>query len=221
MFSLIDLITNLKAEIENNFKSRMKVSVEEQKIHLMNRQSYLGLVITPVKKNQGVVVNLSDMYKSLQAGVPHELVIGRAMQDIDNEFKKNMENYHALFVSYEEIRSKLIIQTVSTEANKEKLQFIPHMEKGDKSLIYRVIVSEDESKVSSMVITNELLKVYRVQKEALHVDAVNCTLERSQMQELSAPKSVISRLQRNQEQIRNEPVHKKEELERNNDLWKG
>lgn len=221
MFTLIDFIVNLKTDIETVLSAKMKIEIREQGINIPGRSSYLGLVIIPIKQESGAVVNISALYEKLQSGIPYEVIVGKAILDVDQQFRRNMENYFSLFVEYEQIRNSLILQVVPTEENREKLQMIPHMEQGDKSIIYRIIIDEDESKMSSIVVTNNLLRVYGVQKEELHVDAVNSSIERNKIYSGEGTVSVINRLRANQERIQNNPSSDtKDYISRREETWK-
>lgn len=222
MLTLIEFITNLKADISNVLTLEFELSFKEQKISIPNRNTYIGMIITPEKSSNGVVVNISALYEKLKAGIPYDILVGYAMLEIDNQFKKNPEEYLELFGKYEQIRNRLFMQAVPTEKNREKLKTVPHINAGDKSIIYRIVISEDESKVSSIVVTNNLLKTYRVRKEELHTDAVECMLERYRIKQDIKTNSVINLLRENREQIKNNSFGTNKQINnRSMETWKG
>ena len=57
-----------------------------------------------------------------------------------------------------DITDKLMICLMKTEGNEEKLKDLPHMEFGDMSVVYRIVLEDNEDHMKSFLITNEMLK---------------------------------------------------------------
>ena len=64
-------------------------------------------------------------------------------------------------------KSKVFMQLINTESNKDLLEYTPHREFNDMSLIYRVLYSIDESGIQSVVITDSLAEILEVDEQEL------------------------------------------------------
>lgn len=64
-------------------------------------------------------------------------------------------------------KSKVFMQLINTESNKELLEKTPHREFNDMSLIYRVLYSIDQSGMQSVVITDSLAEIMGVDEQEL------------------------------------------------------
>ena len=83
----------------------------------------------------------------------------------------NVRNLPAALRNYEEIKDKLYLQAVSTEAYKDRLVGLPHRELEDMSILFRILLKEEESGLVSAVITREMLDDYGISEEQLFADA--------------------------------------------------
>ena len=70
------------------------------------------------------------------------------------------------------MKDKLFIRVSSAEANKEVLEIVPHQLKEDLAITYHVAVGKNQDGLSSMLITNEMMKEYGVTQEQIHEDAM-------------------------------------------------
>lgn len=64
-------------------------------------------------------------------------------------------------------KSKVFMQLINTESNKDLLEYTPHREFNDMSLIYRVLYGIDESGMQSVVITDDLAELMEVNEQEL------------------------------------------------------
>lgn len=73
---------------------------------------------------------------------------------------------------YEQIKDKLFIRLKGKEENIEMLSLVPHVDIHDIAIVYNILISYEDGNISSMVVTNDMMKRYHVSIEQLHADAV-------------------------------------------------
>lgn len=63
---------------------------------------------------------------------------------------------------------RLVMNLISTEMNGELLESVPHTDYLDMAIVYRFIMSEDESGFGTVLLTNELLQDLHLDMDELH-----------------------------------------------------
>jgi hypothetical protein len=67
----------------------------------------------------------------------------------------------------EEAKEKIYMVLINTESNQELLKSSPHREVNDTSVIYRIMVSDDEKGIGSTLITNSIAEKMEMDEEKL------------------------------------------------------
>lgn len=83
---------------------------------------------------------------------------------IDNLFDKELEKF---------VLNNTICYLVNREQNKELLSGVPHKDFLDLAVIYRIMLSETEDGISSMIVTNEFLDRTGISQKELQAAAIN------------------------------------------------
>uniref|UniRef100_UPI003AB47B09 DUF5688 family protein n=1 Tax=Blautia sp. TaxID=1955243 RepID=UPI003AB47B09 len=158
---------------EDAMKSSPRVMVPEvstMECHKLNR-AYTGLMVRKEGEMLTPTINLNQLYEAYKAqpGVTMETVC-RKIADIVIEAPIQVDLKSIL--NYEDVKDKLFIRVSSAEANKEVLENAPHQLKEDLAITYHVAVGKNQDGLSSMLITNEMMKEYGVTQEQIHEDAM-------------------------------------------------
>lgn len=85
----------------------------------------------------------------------------------------------ASLTDYEQMKDKLAMEVVSTDANAELLSRVPHKEIEDMSIVYRFVLESNEDGRASILVTDQLLESMGVSPEQLHADALRTAPELS------------------------------------------
>ena len=87
--------------------------------------------------------------------------------------QKNVGRYTAMLeqLNKEEILKQTVYQLVNTESNRKRLEDAPHKEMLDLSVVYRMTVDDDGREWSSLLITNEICKMYGIGLDELDAAA--------------------------------------------------
>ena len=67
----------------------------------------------------------------------------------------------------EKANDKIYMILVNTESNKDMLKDVPHREVNDTSVVYRIMVSDDEKEIGSALITNRIAEEMGMNEEQL------------------------------------------------------
>lgn len=148
------------------------VTIEVKEVEKFN-ESYYGLLVKPEGSNVGVTLNISDAFTSFTVGTASFDEISAHLVSQTKEAISHMPEFNLDGIDdYENMRTKLVLEVVSAEANKELLETVPHKLLEDMAIIYRFDAREIAGDGASIVLTNELLKRFGVTAEQVHQDAV-------------------------------------------------
>lgn len=148
----------------------MEVTIQD--VEKLQGESYRGISILPEGGHTAVTFNLTGLYEQLQDGMSMQVVLDQVMERAREAINK-MPTFDARALSdYETMKHKIIMQAVSTEMNREKLETIPHKEIGDMSIVYRFDLDHQTGGGDATVlITNQMLEGYGITPEQLMADA--------------------------------------------------
>lgn len=162
-------------EVKDNIKLFLPKDYENAEVstmecHKLNR-AYTGLMVRKEGEMLTPTINLNQLYEAYktQPSVTMETVC-RKIADIVLEAPIQVDLKAIL--NYENVKDKLFIRVSSAETNKEVLEIVPHQLKEDLAITYHVAVGKDQDGLSSMLITNEMMKEYGVTQEQIHEDAM-------------------------------------------------
>lgn len=162
-------------EVKDNIKLFLPRDYENAEVSTMECQklnrAYTGLMVRKEGEMLTPTINLNQLYEAYKAqpGVTMETVC-RKIADIVIEAPIQVDLKAIL--NYEDVKDKLFIRVSSAEANKEVLEIVPHQLKEDLAITYHVAVGKNQDGLSSMLITNEMMKEYGVTQEQIHEDAM-------------------------------------------------
>ena len=165
-----ELIEGLKENFEGRGIEGMSFRDQGQ-VNKLNG-GYDGVVVTPEDSAIGVTVNMTKLYEAHENGAPLGEIIDRAADMVVNGLDNQPKIDVATLTDYDQMKEKLIMEVVSTEANKEMLSNIPHKEMEDMSVVYRFDMGTNEDGRATILVTNQLLDSMGINAEQLHADAV-------------------------------------------------
>ena len=116
-----------------------------------------GLVFRGGKlQNCSPVIYVEDLYKAYEETKD----LDRILKDIKNVFMNALEHMPNVnnFMDREFIKQNVVFQLINTEQNKDKLEQLPHREFMDLSIVYKVIVQNDDTNIAGGLINNYLAK---------------------------------------------------------------
>ncbi len=167
-------------EFKNEFVDALKESLYERgnevdvKISTVEKmnQSYEAITITPEGGNVGMNMNLEVFAEAFESGVPFDEIVEQVTHRVETHLA-NMPTFDvAVLTDYEQMKGSIAMEVVAADRNADLLAKIPHQEMEDMAVVYRFVVSSDETGRASMLVTNDLLEKMGVTPEQLHADAL-------------------------------------------------
>lgn len=138
-----------------------------------------GITVQPEGSNIAPTIYLDGYFKEYQEGAQVE----QLMDDIAMMAAKNAnapEEFADIahtFTNYENVKDRIIMTVVNTEKNRELLAGIPHQNKEDLSLIYKVALGNAPEGMATITIRNEHMEAWGVTAEEIHERAMENTKE--------------------------------------------
>ena len=136
-------------------------------------ESYDALTVKPTGSNIGVNINLNSGYKAIESGQAYGDVLEDAMNMVLNALNNKPQIDTSLLMDYNAMKSKLAVEVISVERNRELLENIPHQIVEDLAIVYRFVLNSDKTGRSSILITNKMIETMDISPEQLHADAVS------------------------------------------------
>jgi uncharacterized protein (DUF885 family) len=138
-----------------------------------------GVTVQPEGSNIAPTIYLDGYYKEYEDGEKLEDVIDRIASVAEKNAKAPAEigNIAKSFINFENVKDKIIMVVVNTEKNREMLAGMPHQNREDLSLIYKVTVGSDERGMATIAIKNEHMEAWGVTPEEIHNLAMENTKE--------------------------------------------
>jgi hypothetical protein len=159
-------------DLEDYFHSKGEnVSVTATRTDKLN-ESYDALIVKPEESNIGVNLRLTPMYEAYNSGAEYSEVMRNAIATLDDALGKSEQFNISGLRNYEEMKSSLVMEVVSAEANADFLQTVPHHTIEDMAVVYRFLVDEVSDGRASVVVSNNMLATYGVSEEQLRADAL-------------------------------------------------
>ena len=136
-----------------------------------------GLTILNPDSNMSPNIYLNTYYEEYQQGREMEDIVAdiadRYIEHIEPREEYAMKLSVSDFSNYDKIKDYIYPRVCNLESNRKRLADIPHTVKEDLAITYHVKVNSDKEAVGSFAIHNGLLKVYGVDLETLHHQAMN------------------------------------------------
>ena len=153
--------------------------VKLSEIQKVNRD-VTNITVVPDWAEEGVVptIHLDRMYKEYQEGRSMEDILEKTAEtivDAYNSLKAEPMEYEDPINHMPE--DKIYFQLINTESNRDYLNTVPHRELHDMSVIYRILHSKDEDGIKSIVVTNDIQKMWDVSEDRLFEMASENTKE--------------------------------------------
>lgn len=165
-------------EVKNRIKEFLpeKYADAEIYVHEQNKinSQYTGLTVDLGENNAKPTINLEAIYEEHKNGKLMEDILYDIGEIIQMEGPKVDVSRLS---DYDNIKNSLFIRVCNSKENKKLLKKVPHVEIEDMAVTCHIIVSKDIRGMSSIPVTNDIMKVYGIREEQLFDDAVESSLK--------------------------------------------
>ncbi len=138
-----------------------------------------GVTVQPVGSAVAPNIYLESYFEDYKNGNGLEEVlykIARCAAD-HMEPTDRMVSFAHDFLDFNNVRDKVIMVVCNTAQNMDLLATVPHTEREDLSLIYKVAMGKDENGLATVLINNDHMSAWDVTTEQLHELAMENTKE--------------------------------------------
>ena len=104
-------------------------------------------------------------------------VMDQIAHDISDQISHMPQFDEHVLNDYEQMKGKLTLQMIPTAGNEEKLSEIPHRNVEDMAIVYRFEMSNSAKKISSILVTDSMLRSYGITADQLHEDALEAAVQ--------------------------------------------
>lgn len=163
---------------EMNLLDELPDEYAEAKLTINKVVKNNGLVLTaltvlPEGQNVAPNIYLDGFYAEYQAGSDLKTIM-EEMADIcmaHIETPQEFQNIGKDFLNFDFVKERVIMTAINRERNAELLSDVPHTNKEDLALIYKVLVNSDKEGIGTITIHNNHLENWDVSVEELHAIA--------------------------------------------------
>lgn len=163
----------------SEFKTRMTEDVKKymdenhpgyevslKKVSKVNRDLVEMIAVSNKDTHEGPGIDVKELWNDMhRRKMSYEEMSEEVMKRLDLTLKKSSE---IVTDDLTDFKSKAILTLINTEKNKNILSYVPHRAYYEFSIVYRIIVHEDEEATTSGIVTNEMLEKAGYTEEELY-----------------------------------------------------
>lgn len=126
-----------------------------------------GLILADKESNISPTVYVNDFYDCFLGGME----LKEIADEIENVYnRKNLDgNFEtSFFMDLESVKSKIAFKIINAGLNNKLLETVPHRNYLDLAICYYVVVDEKMISNGTILITNEHMKMWKLQEEDLY-----------------------------------------------------
>lgn len=154
------------------WRTSHRATVDVRSVEKLQEGSYTGITISPAGGNVGMNLNANQLFDQMQDGQSYEGVLAVAVSTAE----RGLHDMPAVDVSelmnYEAAKKYLCFDVVGSDRNADMLEKVPHTDKENISMVYRLQLDSTENGAATVLITNAMMEQFGVTKEQLHADAM-------------------------------------------------
>ena len=170
MMNYNEFAAAVQEQIKDYLPSEFKdAEIQTVKVKKNNDVEKEGISIKYSKKVSAVFYP-EDLYILYQKGVAFENI----MKKIANGFLDSMiseDQVQDIAFHYDAMKDKLFVSVCNAGKNAEMLQGVPHEIREDLALIYKAYLTLDEAGSGTMIVNNEIMKIWGVSETELREQA--------------------------------------------------
>ena len=153
------------------------IDIKLETITKNNNKEKRGLVLkSPDTKSIGLIIYIDDFVNAIES---EKITIEEVVDHIISSYNENKDTDISGVVDhimdYDSIKDRIIYCLINYNKNEELLQNIPHIRFLDLAIIYKISLEPIENNCASIIIRNDLMNIWHINKEELHNRAVENT----------------------------------------------
>lgn len=163
----------------SEFKTRMTEDVKKymdgnhpgyevslENVAKVNRDFVEMIAISNKDTHEGPAIDVKELWDDAKRrGMSYEEMSREVMKRLDLTLKEVPE---VVIDDLNDFKSRAILTLINTEKNQNMLSYVPYRAYYEFSIVYRIIVHEDEEATTSGIVTNEMLEKAGYTEEELY-----------------------------------------------------
>ena len=141
--------------------------VEKQEIIKNNGVVSVGIVIRTMGQKAAPLIYLEEYYQKYRAGAPLETLVLHFLDRSRNAPAPPVWDYEKI-LDFEKIKSQIVYKLVNTKQNEQMLKKVPNLPILDFSIVFYLLISENEDGECSVLIRNEHMNLWKVPISVLY-----------------------------------------------------
>lgn len=172
---------------------------DEVKLYCATKNNGIELWSVIIRnKNSSIspTIYLESYYEEYVSSVCDIGTIARDIYEFYNKHKTDISFDVKAFCEYDNVRKMIFCKLVNTKKNEELLKKIPHKDFLDLSVVFYILVNDDETGTQTVLIHNNHLEMWDIDVEELYCIASKNTIRNSNV-ELKTMTSMIDEIMGN------------------------
>ena len=167
-----------KAQVIDEMRDRFpELDISLQEVSKLQGESYIGMAVRPKDSNIAATTNLKAFFEDLGEDFNMDDVMDQIAHGISDQISHMPQFDERVLNDYEQMKEKLTLQMIPTAGNEEKLSEIPHRNVEDMAIVYRFEMSNSAKEISSILVTDSMLRSYGITADQLHEDALEAAVQ--------------------------------------------
>ena len=170
--------------VQMSIKDHLPVEQQDAKVTINNVMKNNGLtlhgvVVHPEGQCVAPTIYLEGFFKHYKGGADLDSVMDKIAGTISEHLNtpEEFSDVAQMYSNYDAVKDKIVMAVVNTAKNRELLSQVPHTEREDLSLIYKVVVGTGADGIGSITIRNEHMEQWGVTVDEIHEMAMKNTKE--------------------------------------------
>ena len=170
--------------VQMSIKDHLPVEQQDAKVTINNVMKNNGLtlhgvVVHPEGQCVAPTIYLEGFFKQYEGGADLDSVMDKIAGTISEHLNtpEEFSDVAQMYSNYDAVKDKIVMAVVNTAKNRELLSQVPHTEREDLSLIYKVVVGTGADGIGSITIRNEHMEQWGVTVDEIHEMAMKNTKE--------------------------------------------
>ena len=164
-------VENVKETIKDYLPMEYEKAIVDVYPHEKLNESYLGMTVRNENQNISPTLNLNMFYEQLQAG---RFDLDQIMEQMSEVVQMTPMSVHmGLLTDYDFAKHNLFIRVSDADRNREMLSNVPHTRVENLAITYHVLIESGAGGIASSIVNNDMMNLFGVSKEQLHIDALN------------------------------------------------
>lgn len=158
--------------VKENFKQYLPEAFKDAEVifHQTKKVNRMADEIS-IKKNSDInifpSINLSALYEIYTDTEDLDKAMEYGVEMVKYEPNDDLKSQAGMLTDFEAIKDRIIYTLVSTNQNKQMLCDVPRRDFLDMSVMYRIVLDNSENGLSSVIVTNGLMDMYKTTEEEL------------------------------------------------------